>query len=215
MHLYKSLIAVVILITSGFILAAESDQEAIVYLQKHWAENNYQMSGKLQKEAFVALIEEADKLVSQFPESAGVFIWRGIIESTYAGVKGGLSALKYAKAAKADLEKALELDANALDGSAYTSLGTLYFNVPGWPLGFGDDDKAEELLKKALSINPDGLDPNYFYADYLRKEGQYKEAENYFKKALKAEPRPGREVADQGRRAEINAALIDIARHLR
>jgi Tfp pilus assembly protein PilF len=48
--------------------------------------------------------------------------------------------------------------------------GALYYQVPGWPIGFGDKDKANELLKKALALNPDGIDPNYFYGDFLLKE---------------------------------------------
>ncbi|MDA1382172.1 hypothetical protein PCI56_27515 [Plesiomonas shigelloides subsp. oncorhynchi] len=52
------------------------------------------------------------------------------------------------KEAKASLEKALKQNPNALDGSAYTSLGSLYYKVPGWPVGFGDDEQAERLLKK-------------------------------------------------------------------
>ena len=73
----------------------------------------------------------------------------------------GLGAFNYAKASKKDLEKALSIDPDALSGSAYTSLGTLYFNVPGWPIGFGDDEKAEQLLKSPDG-KPIGIDSNYF-----------------------------------------------------
>lgn len=206
--------AIILSILQSSMGYAESPQEAVKYLQQQWAINNYQLKGKAQKEAFVALIDQADEWVAENPRSAELYIWRGIIKSTYAGVKGGLDALGYAKAAKADLEEALELDADALQGSAYTSLGTLYFNVPGWPIGFGDDKKAEKLLKRALIINPDGIDSNYFYGDYLRKEGRYDEAKMYMEKALQASPREGRPLADQGRKEEIRQALVDIEDHL-
>jgi Tfp pilus assembly protein PilF len=81
-----------------------------------------------------------------------------------------LGALSLVKQARTNLEKAIEIEPNALQGSAWTSLGALYYQVPGWPIGFGDKDKADEMLKKALAINPDGIDPNYFYGDYLLKE---------------------------------------------
>ena len=58
----------------------------------------------------------------------------------------------------------------ALDGSAYTSLGTLYYKVPGFPIGFGDHKKARQLLEAALKVNPDGIDSNYFYGEYLFDE---------------------------------------------
>ncbi|MCY1454452.1 hypothetical protein D9M71_715190 [compost metagenome] len=83
--------------------------------------------------------------------------------------------------------------------------------MPGWPVGFGDDERAEQLLKQALSLNPDGIDPNYFYGDFLLGEKRYAEAEKALEKALAALPRPGREVADAGRRQEAQA-LLDKAR---
>ena len=193
---------------------AESQRDAVEYLQQQWAIGNYQLIDKTQKARFEALIKQADQKILEHPNSAELYIWRGIIKSTYAGAKGGLGALGYAKSAKADLEKALELNADALQGSAYTSLGTLYFNVPGWPIGFGDDDKAEVLLKKALLINPEGIDPNYFYGDYLRSEKRYAEAKNYMEKALQAKRREGRRLADEGRRKEIRQALLDIETRL-
>ncbi len=208
------LIAAILTVLLSNVSFAASSQEMLQYLQKQWAIDNYQLTGKTQKEAFFKLIDEADKLVLQHSKSAELYIWRGIIKSTYAGIKGGLGALKYAKAAKADLEKGLELDPKALQGSAYTSLGTLYFNVPGWPIGFGNDEKAEQLLKKALEINPDGIDPNYFYGDYLIGEDRYSEAKRYMERALQAPQREGRELADQGRRKEIRQALLEIEKHL-
>ena len=38
----------------------------------------------------------------------------------------------------------MAIDPKALDGSAYASLGSLFYQVPGWPIGFGDDKKAAE-----------------------------------------------------------------------
>ena len=101
----------------------------------------------------------------------------------------------------------MKIDPTALNGSAYTSLGTLYYRVPGFPVGFGDHDKARKLLQEALKINPNGIDPNYFYADFLVKEGEHAAALPYLEKAAKAPARPGREVADKGRRAEIDALM--------
>lgn len=183
-------------------------------LQHHWAEINYQMKGDKQIKAFEQLLEATEKLKQAKPDDPEILIWSGIIESTYAGAKGGLTALKYAKLSKADLEQALEINATALDGSAYTSLGTLYYNVPGWPISFGDDEKAEQLLKKALDINPQGIDPNYFYGQFLMEEGRYKEAETYFRKAQAAQPREGRDLADKGRQQEIASALKKVAKEL-
>lgn len=176
-------------------------------LQARWAVANYQLADKAQLEAFVNLESDAERFIAAYPEDVEGWIWSGIIKSTYAGAKGGLGALGLAKAARKDLERALEIDARAMNGSAYTSLGTLYFNVPGWPVGFGSDKKAEQMLRKGLEINPDGIDSNYFYAEFLRDQGKLEEARTFYTKAKGAAPRPGRPVADQGRQQEIAAAL--------
>ena len=70
----------------------------------------------------------------------------------------------YVCSSKNLLLQAEKIDSNALNGSIYTSLGSLYYKVPGWPIGFGDNSKALIYLKKALQINPNGIDANYFYA---------------------------------------------------
>ena len=185
--------------------AAMSPQ--LLELSESWADIKYQMPEKQRVEALKALSVQAQKLAEAHPGKADPLVWQAIILSTLAGEKGGLGALSLVKQAKKLLEQAEAIDPDALDGSVYTSLGSLYYQVPGWPLGFGDDDKAERYLKKALAVNPEGIDPNYFYGDYLLREKAYSEAQAAFEKALAAPRREGRPIADAGRRSEIEAAL--------
>lgn len=190
----------------SFALTAASAQ-SLKQLQARWAEINYQLPEAQREAAFAKLAGEAEVALKAEPQAPELLIWRGIILSTWAGAKGGLGALDLVKQARGQFEQAIKLDAKALDGSAYTSLGSLYYQVPGWPVGFGDDERAEQLLKQALSLNPDGIDPNYFYGDFLLGEKRYAEAEKALQKALAAPRRPGREVADAGRRQEVQALL--------
>ncbi len=182
-------------------------QAQLERIQGRWAEINYQLPAKQREGALAELAGQAGKAAAAEPQAAELHIWHGIVLSTWAGAKGGLGALELVKQAKAELEQALKLDPRALDGSAYTSLGSLYYQVPGWPIGFGDDGKAEEMLKKALALNPDGIDPNYFYGDFLLRKKRYAEARTVLEKALAAPDRPTRASADAGRRAEARALL--------
>lgn len=191
---------------SMFILAAPVD-DARLTLQTEWAHIKYELEKDQQEIMFKSLAEQSEETLSQFPESADIMIWRAIILSTYAGEKGGLGALSLVKEAKQLLEKSIEIDPTALQGSAYTSLGSLYYQVPGWPIGFGSDKKAKVFLTKALEINPDGIDSNFFNADFLIEQHKKDEAKAFLEHALEASPRPGREVADSGRRLEIKALL--------
>jgi tetratricopeptide (TPR) repeat protein len=197
-----------------FVMSSHADEVPDVQrLQTQWADIKYNLPAAEQERAFEALVVQAEKMTSA-NNRPPYLIWEGIIRSTYAGVKGGLGALDQVKQAKKLFEQAIKLDPEAMNGSAYTSLGSLYYQVPGWPLGFGDDKKAKEMLIKGLSYNPDGIDSNYFYGDFLLKQKQYQQAIVVFEKALKAAPRPGRESADAGRKAEIEAAMVKARKHL-
>ena len=185
--------------------------EDLARLQREWERIKYQTPPAEQEKEFARLTGEAEGAVTRNPNRAEVLIWHGIIEASQAGAKGGLGALSLVKDAKKSFERALEINPDALDGSAYTSLGSLYYQVPGWPLGFGDDKKALELLKKGLAVNPDGIDPNFFYGDFLYRSGDLDNAASALRKALAAPPRSGRKLADEGRRREITQLLEKIA----
>lgn len=208
----KTLIAFAALaLMSGSALAQPPGLDGrIDALARTWDHVNYETQGPGKVTQLAAIAAQAEALARQYPGRAEPLIWKGIALSTEAGAKGGMGALGLAKEAKANLERAEKIDPNALNGSIYTSLGSLYYQVPGFPVGFGDKTKARTYLKKALAANPSGVDPNYFYADFMFREGQYAEAERALQKALAAPARPGREVADRGRHAEAAALLAQV-----
>lgn len=182
--------------------------EQIKPLQDEWARIKYQVADKdAQLAAIEKLESQAAQVTASNPARAEPKIWEAIILSTDAGITKGMSALPKVERAKALLEMSEKINPNALDGSAHTSLGSLYYQVPGWPVGFGDDKKAEEHLKMGLQINPDGIDANYFYGDFLLQDNRAEEAKTYLNRALQAPDREGRALADAGRRQEAKAAL--------
>tara|TARA_B100001105_G_scaffold189719_2_gene153990 strand:- start:4827 stop:5510 length:684 start_codon:yes stop_codon:yes gene_type:complete len=184
--------------------------DGLLQLQREWEVIQYQSPAAAREKQFEALAGKAHQFSESHPNASEPLVWEGIIVSSWAGAKGGLGALNLAKQAKALYEKAIQIDGNALDGSAYNSLGVLYYKVPGWPLGFGDKAKAAELLQKALALNPNGIDPNYFYAEYLVETQQPDKAVPYLDKVLQAPPRPGRQIADSGRREEARQLLAKV-----
>ena len=176
-------------------------------IQQRWAVANYSLDGKQQASAFEALTADARKLVEANHGHAEPLVWLAIVMSSDAGATGGISALGKVKAARSYLEQAEQIDPDVLDGSVYTSLGSLYYQVPGWPIGFGNDKRAEQYLQKALSINPDGIDANYFYGDFLLEENRPADAIRFLEKAQAAPARPGRQLADEGRQREVSSKL--------
>ncbi len=173
-----------------------------------WDRIKYQMPYKdAQIKALDALETEADSLSASFPDRAEPKIWEGIAYATESGLVGGMKALPKVKKARALFEAAIAIDGDAMNGGAHTSLGSLYYLVPGWPIAFGDDSMAEKELKTALAINPNDIDANYFYGDYLVHRKKYADAVPVLEHAEQAPPRPGRGVGDAGRRQEIQADL--------
>jgi len=206
-YIFNTLLTLSFLLASFAALSEEFDKQ-LLDIQHEWAKANYQNQGDAKKKAFEVLMKQSSSFVSSNPSSAEALIWDGIVNSTYAGVRGGAGALKFAKKARKNFEAAIKINPNALDGSAYTSLGTLYYKVPGFPIGFGSNKKADQHLKKALEINPNGIDSNYFYGDFLIDRKRYTEAIVALNIAKAAADRPNRPIADQGRRAEIDKAIV-------
>ena len=184
-------------------LSSSAQMPEVREIQSEWAKLYYldEFLNKNFRE-LETLSQQADKLAEQHPQNAEVLVWDAIVLSTLAEKKGGLGALGLVKQARHQLEQAEAIDPEVLGGSVYASLGSLYSKVPGWPIGFGDDEKAEEYFKKALAINPQGLDINYFFAEYLVDQGEEMLALEHLELALQAEPMVDRPVADQGRRQQ-------------
>jgi tetratricopeptide (TPR) repeat protein len=190
---------------------ADGFDDGLAAVQNEWAIAKYQTTDKsARSDAFLAVVKHAAELSAQHPDRAEALAWEGIVLSTYAGEVSAMSAMKYAKAARASLEKAEALDATALDGGVYASLGALYSKVPGGIIGFGDDKLAAQYFEKALAVDADNIDNNFFYGEFLLDQGDYARARAVLEHALAAPPVAARPVFDAGRRAEIRG-LLDIA----
>lgn len=206
LSLAASLLYATQMLICGQVLA-DGVNDSITELQHDWAKAYYQLPEKQKESAFKYLAIKAHHVTMANSGRVEPMVWEAIILSSYAKVVGGLGALDKAKAARELLESAEKIEPTALNGSIYTSLGSLYYKVPRWPIGFGDKQKAREYLEKAVKLNPDGIDPNYFYGDFLLEQGENAKAREYLEKALAAPARLGREDADQGRRAEVQQSL--------
>lgn len=201
----KYALALVLILLAAPALAARGD---ISTLRTAWAEIKYQETDRdAQIEKFDRLAAQAEVLVKANPDDAGLKAWQGTILSSEAAAINGISALPKLKKAKTLLEYAIAQDDKVENGFAHAVLGALYDRVPGWPIAFGDSDKAEAHLKRALALDPDGIDANFYYGDFLVRHGKYAEAIPVLEKALAAPARAERKLADDGRKGEIKAAL--------
>lgn len=202
----KTLLLMSVLFT-GSLGSGWSLAQTLEAYQQQWSQAMYQAEPDKREPLLSLLADELRTAAAAEPNNPRLLIWEGIVLSTLAGERGGLGALSLVKEAKAAFESSLALDPVALGGSAATSLGSLYHQVPGWPIGFGSDKKALRYLEQGLETNPRGMDANYFIAQYWLAKDRIQVAKKYLLVAQQAEPRTGRVVADAGRQAEIQTLL--------
>lgn len=176
-------------------------------IESEWANIYYEMPKDKQEPAFNTLLKKTESLSNQFPNNSELLFWQAVIIATNAELQEGFSALKAVQKAKDLLTEAIKLNPKTANGSAYVTLGTLYYMVPQWPIGFGDEEKAEQMFHAALKINPASIDANYFYGDFLLAHNKVKEAKAYFERAAKAPSRKEQIFADDKLKAEAKLAL--------
>lgn len=197
--------AITMLLATGFISNAKATpvgrsqfDEEVLAVANDWARVKYlSKSNDERQQNMDAVGAEADQLVQRYPDRPEALIWDGIVTSERASLTWGISALDLASKARDVLLKAEAMNPSAADAGAATSLGVLYYRVPGFPLGWGDKDKARAYLEEAVKNAPNGRDAHYFYADFLYEEGEYKKAEYQLKQGLSAPPHPERPIWDK------------------
>ncbi len=182
-------------------------EASLTQLKQRWDHVQYEVPKAEKVAAFDRLADQWKALATAHPERPEPRVWEAITLASEAGAKGGLGALSLVKRARDLLLEAEHLAPNTRDESLFTTLGSLYDQVPGWPIGYGDKKEAKRYLEKAIALDPTGIDANYFYGQYLFHHHHYPEAVRYLKKGLAAPPRPGRTVADAGRRKQVEALL--------
>ena len=176
-----------------------------------WAHIAYEVHGSSsQTRALDRLADQAAALVARYPNKAEPLLWQGIVVSEQANRANIFHKLALATHARDLIARAYAIDPRAANGGAAMSLGVLYYKVPGSPIGFGDDARARRLLREALALDPNGLDANYFYGDFLLDQGDSAGAKSYLQKALRAPHDATRPVWDAGRRREVQALLAKI-----
>jgi tetratricopeptide (TPR) repeat protein len=184
----------------------------VLRLSLDWEHIKFQVDNLDEQEKQLAVLaEHAADIARRYPTAPEAMIWLGIVNSEQASIAGQNSspfkALGFANRARDILEKVEKIDPKTMDAGAPTSLGVLYYRVPGFPIGFGDKAKARKLLQEAIANAPNGLDANYFYGDFLYEQQEYPEAIKVLKRALALPGHPDRPIWDRSRRLVIQELL--------
>lgn len=208
----KQILAIFLLLALNLmptLVKAGAVEQAVQKIESQWAHIHYNVAKEQQEAAYQQLLAEVKVLNLQHPDQAELIIQQAIIIASNADNIDAFSALEAANQARELLMRAIQLDPNASEGAAFVTLGSLYYMVPGWPIAYGDTNKADALLKKALVINPNTIDANYFYGDFLATQGKQKQAVSYFKRAVAIPVRKNQEFADNQLHKQAKLAIME------
>lgn len=208
----KKLMFVTLLFMSSMVLADEL-KDSLNRIELTWAKTYYEQSKQQQQSTYPQLLKQLEQLDKQHPNDANIIYWEGLIKASYAEHQNPVAALEAIHEVRNLLTKAISIEPNVMNGAAYVVLGTLYDKAPQWPIAFGDEHKAKEMLETALKISPDGVESNYFYGEFLLDHDEQQAAVAYFKKALSGKVRAEQPYPDEQIKHKAKIALANLKLH--
>lgn len=190
---------------------AESLHDSLSDIEDGWANAAYVTDDRQKRQDLRRLLDEIRSLHESYPTKPEVAAWHGIVAQTYTDLKPSMSVAKEARDA---LLIAESIDPLVLDGQVYAHLGALYSKAPSSFGGFGSKTRGIGYLWKAITVDPDGIDSNYLYAELLYKEKNYAAAREALLRATEAPTRPEHPKVDSARKLEVRNLLALVERRL-
>lgn len=178
--------------------------DPLTTIEQRWQTTTHLSDHQQRLRQVQALLQELRAL----PAQSCVSHWlQAEILMDIADIKHNLDSLADLNQARQLLENCLGDPSPVIAGTAAAILGHLYLQVPGFPLSFGDRDKAAEYLANALRLAPDNMAVNYYYGDHLIRQGHPLEAEKFLRKGLAGHIYPGFSTLETSYRQIIAARL--------
>lgn len=190
-------------------LAAAPPVEDPGALARRWDYINFELHDQLSVDLESdRLLHDAEALAQAQPSRAEPLIWQAAAILAKADAHHDLGSLPLVNKARKLLERATALGAAGDDGGfAWAVLGTLYGEMPGFPIGFGDANTARADFQRAVALAPNNIEVNVLYGTFLLHQHDTDGAAALARRALNAPPRPGRPIGDRRRREEAQALL--------
>jgi tetratricopeptide (TPR) repeat protein len=207
LYLYCATLALMILAPVPGVATEPSVHQQVQRLHDEWADIFYRLPVDEEAGKFETLLPRVHVLVERYPQEAEPLVMEAYVLCTYAAAEFSLGSLSKVALARELLVKSIAINPTVMEGSAYVTLGNLYYRLPGWPISYGDDDQARQYLEAALKLFPEALDTNYFYGDFLMGQGEFRQAIPYLEKADKAPIRAQSRLSDLKLKEELKHRL--------
>lgn len=191
---------------AAFKVALENDinpEESATYLlQSYYFKAMYTgLSKEQKKNIYDNGFSLGERMMKRFPKSVPLKFWYGANAGRWADVHGFVQAATsgIAKKLRRVSKEIIKLDPQYQGGGGYRILAQVHFYSPNIPLimGWPSNDRAMELIEKAMDIAPDHPTNRLLYAEVLLEFDQDKKARQQLEYILNMEPRSSHLVEDR------------------
>jgi hypothetical protein len=196
--LKKILLLSVLALTSSVTLpsSATYEQELADFSRDFQTASYATEAGEARTKALDGLLARAVDLKSRYPNRGMPLAWVGWLKfnSMYSQTDPA-TMMPLLLDARANLEKAIEIEPNCCGPEAFVTLAIIY-QVP--LTGKDQRDTVRMYFAKAFAIDPNGVIPNTRFAGFLMRNGELEAALKHANAALAAPPlrnRPGEDRA--------------------
>lgn len=178
-------------------------EEAGLYLLKSYYFKGMflRLDKREQKKVYQKGRELGNSMGEQFPESEGIKFWYAANLGRWAKVHGFFASATsgVAKTLRSLCEKIISLDPTYQGGGGYRILAQVHFYTPDIPLlmSWPSDQKALDLVEKAMEIAPEHPTNRLLYAEILMSFDRNEEATKHLTYITKLEPRPTAVIPDR------------------
>jgi len=180
----------------------QPEQSVAYLLQSYYFKAMYTgMSKEQQKAIYDKGFSLGERMMERFPKSVPIKFWYGANVGRWADVHGFVQAATngIAKKLRQVCKDIIKLDPTYQGGGGYRILAQVHFHSPNIPLimGWPSDDRALELVEKAMEVAPDHPTNRMLYAQILLEFNRDEEARKQLEYILDAEPRSTHLVEDR------------------
>jgi len=128
---------------------------------------------------FERCIVIADRSLALNANDVRGLFWKAVAMGKMAEDSGMVNALRMLRPMEKMLLKVVALDEKYENAGAHRALGRMYHKLPGFPVSFGNNQKALTHLKQAHELFPRDVMTRAFYAEVLYDEGWQAEARRH------------------------------------
>lgn len=191
---------------TAFKTALENDinpeASAAYLLQSYYFKAMYtEISKERQKTIYDNGFSLGERMMKRFPQSVPIMFWYGANAGRWADVHGFVEAATsgIAKKLRKTSKEIIRLDPQYQGGGGYRILAQVHFYSPNIPLimGWPSDERAKELIEKAMDIAPNHPTNRLLYAEILLEFDQDKKARQQLEYILDMDPRSSHLVEDR------------------